>query len=286
MRQIQGRSCTRFCPRRPWSRRCSQGRRQCRRHLLFHAHKAGGAFFRTQAGGVLHHHGGAAHQHHVVIGGVVQLGDKAVEAHRTGVGGYFYEVCDAAVLLHAVGGVAETEEHVRLYPGSGQLAGELEHGRGADAAAHHGDLFVLAHNVRHIKAVAHGAGKLEGILLLELCQLFGALAHHLIQKLDGAAVRVPAVHADGTGQEGGFVCAPRAQGEELACVGGVVAVRPYHGQQADVRGNDLIAQDGGFTAGCTHEQWPPSCSHTHCKRPRQRQRPAAFCKPAGCRGWS
>ena len=55
----------------------------------------------------------------------------------------------------------------------------------------------------------------------------------------------------------GFVCAPCTQGEELACVGGVVAVRPDHGQQADVRGNDLIAQDGGFTAGCTHEQWPP-----------------------------
>ena len=117
-----------------------------------------------------------------------------------------------AVLLHAVGGIPEAEEHIRLYPGSGQLAGELVHGRGADAAAHHGDLFVLAHDLRHIKAVAHGAGELEGILLLELCQLLGALAHHLIQKLDGAAVRVPAVHADGPGQEGGFVGTPGSAG--------------------------------------------------------------------------
>ena len=154
------------------------------------------------------------------------------------------------------------------------------------AAAHHSDLFVLAQDVRHIKAVAHRAGELEGILHFELRDLFSALAHHLIQKLDGAAVRVPAVHADGPGQEGGFVCAPCTQGKELACVGCVIAVRPDHRQQADVRGNDLIAQNSGFTAGCTHEQWPPSYSHIRCKRLRQRQCPAASYRPAGCRGWS
>ena len=43
----------------------------------------------------------------------------------------------------------------------------------------HHRVFVLAQDVRHIKAVANRAGKLEGILLLELCQLLGALAHHL-----------------------------------------------------------------------------------------------------------
>ena len=69
-----------------------------------------------------------------------------------------------AVLLHAVGGIPEAEEHIRLHACRCQLAGELEHGRSADAAAHHSDLFVLAQDIRHIKAVAHRAGELEGIL--------------------------------------------------------------------------------------------------------------------------
>ena len=69
-------------------------------------------------------------------------------------------------------------------------------------------------------------------------------------------------------------------------VGDVLTVRPEDGQQADVLRDDLMAQDSGLTAGCTHGQWPPSCSHTRCKRPRRRLRPAASCRPAGCRGWS
>ena len=209
-----------------------------------------------------------------------------METHRAGVGGHLDDARDGAVLFHAVGLIAEAEEDVRLDAASRQLPGELVHGGGADAAAHDGDLLILAQDVGHIEAVAHGAGELEAVTLFQGSQLAGPLAHDGVQELDGLGLGIPLVDADGPGQEGSFICAPGAQGEELSGVGGMLAVRPEGSQQADVVRDDLMAQDSGLTAGCTHGQWPPSCSHTRCKRPRRRLRPAASCRPAGCRGWS
>src|SRR5699024_3419390 len=112
-----------------------------------------------------------------------------------------------------------------------------------------------------------------------------ALPHDQVEEGDGQSLGLPLVDADGPGEEGRFLRPPAAQGEELARVGGVAGVGPEHPQQADVRRRGAVAQDGGLTAGCTHGQWPPSCSRTRCRPPRQRPRRAAFCRPAGCRGW-
>ena len=60
-------------------------------HLLFHAHKAGGAFFGTQAGGIAHHDGGAAHQHHVVVRRVVQMCIR--DSSLGGIVPRFYDIC-------------------------------------------------------------------------------------------------------------------------------------------------------------------------------------------------
>ena len=166
-------------------------------HLLFQAHEAGGALFGTDPGGVFHHHGGAADQHGIVICRVIQLGHKAVEAHRAGIGGDLYHICDGAVLLHAVGGIPEAEEHVRLNTGSCQFPGDLIHGGGANAAAHHGDLFVCGGEGLHIKSVAHGAGNADHIAFFQLGKLFGALALYLIQKFQRLLPGIKAVQADG-----------------------------------------------------------------------------------------
>ena len=50
LRQIPGRSCTRSCPRRPWSRRCSQGRHRCRRPSSFPCSQSRGCPFRHTGG--------------------------------------------------------------------------------------------------------------------------------------------------------------------------------------------------------------------------------------------
>ena len=199
-------------------------------HLLFQTDEAGSPLLRAEAGGIPHHDRGAAHQHHIVIRRVIQLGDETVETHRAGVGGHLDDARDGAVLFHAVGLIAEAEEDVRLDAASRQLPGELVHGGGADAAAHDGDFLILAQDVGHIKAVAHGAGELEAVTLFQGSQLAGSLAHDGVQELDGLGLGIPLVDADGPGQEGSFICAPGTQGEELPRVGDMLAVRPEGGQ--------------------------------------------------------
>ena len=209
-----------------------------------------------------------------------------MEPHPAAVGGHLHHTRQGAVGLHAVGLVPEAEKHIRPDAQSRQLPGGLVHGRGADAASHQGDAPVLRRQGGQVKAVAHRPRQLQAVPGLEGGQLPGALPHQLVEEGDGQRLALPLVDADGPGQERPFPGAPAAQGEELPRVGGVGRVRPEHLQQPDVRLDGGVAQHLGFTAGCTHGRWPPSYPHTRCRPPRQRPCRAAFCRPAGCPGWS
>ena len=264
----------------------AQARAQTAGHLLFKAGQAGHASGGAELSHAAHHDHGAAGQHNVVLAHVQQVGDQAVVSLLAGVGCGVDVAAPGHKAVHAVGRVAEAHEQVGAHARAAELLAEQQQRRGADAAADHGNALVLPGQCGSVKAVAAGAGHGQRVVLFQRGQLVGALAFDLIQEGQCAGLVVKVVNADGAGKNRRGVRGPGAQHVKLPGVGLTAAVLPLDRKAHNILCDGFLTQDRQITACCIHPEYPPAYARTRCRQPRQRQRRAASCKPAGCRGWS
>ena len=181
-------------------------------HALFKAQLAGDAGFVN----ALEHGGGAAGKEVVAAALAQGIGDKALHAKASVVGGdhhlyaQLFELFD--IERNIFRGKAQDSCHILAH--RLEAAGGVVHGGHTHAAADDGGLAAMGS--RHIKAVAKAHQHVQHFAGLHGGHFRGALAHHLID--DGDAAFFIVTYADGAAQ----IQALDGNIDELAGIGHVV----------------------------------------------------------------